>query len=279
MCGTLVYADKLKELAATAERATAAGDLGAARAAWEDALRWLPQGSQQYAAIQQHVADLTKQGAVPPPAAAPQDTRPWWKRGAAGLVAIVVLALSKLKFLLLGLTKIGTLVSMFGFFAVYWAIYGWPLAIGLLLSIYIHEMGHVAEIRKEGIDAGAPLFVPGLGAFIMLRTHITDPKVDARIGLAGPVWGLGAALAAYAVYLYTGSGVGRDRAARRLDQSLQSHPDLAARRVARIPRARDVAAVGRRGGARDRVVLHESANGGDHRRGGHLQGVPEADRD
>ncbi len=65
-------------------------------------------------------------------------------------------------------------------------------------------MGHVAEIRKEGIDAGAPLFVPGLGAFIMLRTHITDPKVDARIGLAGPVWGLGAALAAYAVFLYTG---------------------------------------------------------------------------
>jgi Zn-dependent protease len=72
-----------------------------------------------------------------------------------------------------------------------------------VLSIYIHEMGHVYVLRKLGIAAGAPLFIPGFGAMVMLKQHVTDPVTDARIGLAGPVWGLGAALAAFAVYGYT----------------------------------------------------------------------------
>jgi Zn-dependent protease len=204
-CGALVYSAKLKELAAQAERQNTAGDLAGARATWENALRWLPQGSQQFTSIKQHIDELDKRlaGTSSAPKAATAD-QPWWKRGAAGIVALVVLALGKLKFLLLGFTKLGTLLSMMAFAGVYWQIYGWRLAVGLVISIYIHEMGHVFEIRKEGLDAGAPLFVPGLGAFILLKTHIDDPQVDARIGLAGPVWGLGAALAAYAVYLYSG---------------------------------------------------------------------------
>ena len=112
-----------------------------------------------------------------------------------GVVALVLLLGSKLKFLLLGLTKASTLLSMFGFFGVYWSTYGWPLALGLVVSIYIHEMGHVAMLRRLGIDAGAPLFIPGVGAFVMLKQRIADPLTDAKIGLAGPVWGLGAALA------------------------------------------------------------------------------------
>ena len=60
----------------------------------------------------------------------------------------MLLLVSKLKFLLLGLTKASTFISMFAFFGVYWSIYGWPLALGLVLSIYIHEMGHVAMLRR-----------------------------------------------------------------------------------------------------------------------------------
>ena len=94
-------------------------------------------------------------------------------------------SIGKLKFLLLGLTKLSTFASMFGFIAVYWSIHGWPLAVGLAGSIYIHEMGHVAMLRRLGIQAGAPLFIPGVGALVMLKEHVTDPIVDARIGLAG----------------------------------------------------------------------------------------------
>src|SRR5678816_4052200 len=65
-------------------------------------------------------------------------------------------------------------------------------------------MGHVAMLRRLGIQSGAPLFIPGVGALVMLKEHITDPIVDARIGLAGPVWGFGAAIAALMAYYATG---------------------------------------------------------------------------
>jgi len=105
------------------------------------------------------------------------------------------------------LTKASTFISMFAFFGVYWSIYGWPLALGLVLSIYIHEMGHVAMLRLLGIDAGAPMFIPGVGAFVMLKQHIGDPLNDAKVGLAGPVWGLGAGLAAFGAYAVTGARI------------------------------------------------------------------------
>src|SRR4030095_13695761 len=107
---------------------------------------------------------------------------PAWRRGLVGVGAVLLLALGKLKFLLLGLTKLSTFVAMFAFFGVYWNLYGWPLAAGLVISIYIHEMGHVAMLRRLGIAAGAPLFIPGVGALVMLKQHVDDPVTDAKIG-------------------------------------------------------------------------------------------------
>jgi Zn-dependent protease len=77
------------------------------------------------------------------------------------------------------------------------------LALGLVLSIYIHEMGHVAMLRRLKIDAGAPLFIPGVGALVLLKQRIHDPRTDAAVGLAGPVWGLGAGLVALGGYVVT----------------------------------------------------------------------------
>jgi Zn-dependent protease len=56
---------------------------------------------------------------------------------------------------------------------------------------------------RYGIHAGAPLFIPGLGAVIRLKQELTDPKQDARVGLAGPFWGLGAALVCFAAFVVT----------------------------------------------------------------------------
>jgi Zn-dependent protease len=86
---------------------------------------------------------------------------------------------------------------------VYWTAYGWKFALGLVASIYIHEMGHVAALHRFGFRATAPMFIPGFGAIIRLQQHPVDPVENARIGLAGPLWGLGAALAAEGVYLAT----------------------------------------------------------------------------
>src|SRR6266700_3685180 len=105
---------------------------------------------------------------VPPAAGKPR----WWRRGAPGLVTVALVLIGKIKFLLLGLTKASTFISMFAFFGVYWSIYGWPLALGLVVSIYVHEMGHVAMLRKLGIESGAPLFIPGMGALVMLKQRV-----------------------------------------------------------------------------------------------------------
>jgi Zn-dependent protease len=204
-CRALVYSATLKQLAAEAEAATSSGDLVRARDRWQDALRWLPPEAPQHAAVSNRVADLTKRIEAAHPAARRQTAtdRSWWQRGAGAVVTVALLLVGKLKFLLLGLTKASTFFSMFAYLGVYWGIYGWKLALGLVISIYIHEMGHVMELRRLGIAASAPLFIPGVGALVMLKQRVEDPKVDARIGLAGPIWGLGAGVAAFAVYTVT----------------------------------------------------------------------------
>jgi Zn-dependent protease len=207
VCGALVYASRLKELAARATAAEATGDLATARERWNESLQWLPPSSQQHAVVRERVADLqrrtpTASSAAPTTTAA--DGRSWWARTGGAIAATGLLLAGKLKFLLLGLTKLGTFLSMFAFFGVYWSIYGWPLALGLVVSIYIHEMGHVAMLRRLGIESSAPMFIPGVGAIVMLKQHVDDASVDAQIGLAGPLWGLGAAVTAAMLFAVTG---------------------------------------------------------------------------
>ena len=68
-------------------------------------------------------------------------------------------------------------------------------------------MGHIAAFRQRGIPASPPMFIPGLGAFVRLKAHPPTPAQDARVGLAGPVWGTGAALATERLLQLTGRGL------------------------------------------------------------------------
>jgi Zn-dependent protease len=186
-CHALIHAKELESLAAQAQQATANGDPSAARKLWEQSAALLPRDTVQYRAIQAHIENLKT---------APQGNG--WKKGAAGIGSTLLLALTKGKFILLGLTKLSTLLSMVAFAGVYWARYGWKFAVGMVFSIYIHEMGHVLTLREYGIPASAPMFIPGFGAFIRLKQLRITPIQDARVGLAGPIYGLGAAAIALA---------------------------------------------------------------------------------
>jgi Zn-dependent protease len=204
-CGHLVHAEALKGLAGAAERAEQAGDLSAALAAWREALGFLPPGALQRQRIAAKVealsAALAKAG--PPPqgaaGAAPAAQKPTgWKKWAAGLGGLGVL-LAKGKMLLIGLTKAKTLLSMAIAVGVYTTIFGWRLALGLVVTTYIHEMGHVARLRHYGIPASAPMFIPGLGAFVRFKNRLVSPGEDARVGLAGPLWGAAATIGALGI--------------------------------------------------------------------------------
>lgn len=210
-CARMVHADELKALAARGEAEEQSGNLSGALAAWRDALAFLPPDSRQHAAIFQKIQALSarvEDGGAPAPKSSA------WKKGAAGAGAlalllfkfksVVLFALTKAKFLLLGLTKLPTLLSMLAWIGVYWSIWGWKFALGLGVSIYIHEMGHVWMLRRYGIRSTAPMFIPGFGAFIRSLQVPATVVEDARVGLAGPIWGLAAAAGSYAVYIATG---------------------------------------------------------------------------
>jgi Zn-dependent protease len=191
-CHTLRHRERLSELARDAEGAGPSEAL----AAWREALTLLPPDSRQHAEVERRIRALSTQVAQPPAGGAR-----WGKAagaaGAAGLVlwkfkTILLLALGKLKFLLLGFGKLGTVLSMFASFGVYAALWGWKFAAGFVLCIYVHEIGHVVALRQFGIPATAPMFIPGFGAFVRLKAYPSTVVEDARVGIAGPVWGAGA---------------------------------------------------------------------------------------
>ena len=215
-CGRLVHAQALKTLAAEAEAAENTNDVTAALASWRQALDLLPTTALQYQRIAARVEALSKRVDSGAPAASRSAARrSGWKGWLAGLGAVGLLLvkfkwvllflLGKGKLLLLGLTQAKTFLSMALTLGLYATQLGWRFAAGIVVSIYIHEMGHVASLRRYGIPATAPMFIPGLGAFVRLKQHPATAGEDARVGLAGPIWGAAAAIGALLIAVGVGA--------------------------------------------------------------------------
>jgi len=203
-CGRLTHAQEFEALSQHAKLAGQSKDWLGAKLAWERALVLLPPDSSEYRTVKARIRNIDLQLS---------DKNVWAKRlaklGPVGVVlwkfkTVALLVLAKGKFVLLGLTKLSTLTSMLLFLGVYWAMFGWQFALGFVLSIYIHEMGHVFALRKYGIAASVPMFIPFLGAFVRLKQYPANVIQDARVGLAGPIWGFGAAVFAWLCAVVTG---------------------------------------------------------------------------
>lgn len=126
----------------------------------------------------------------------PQPTaRDRLKQALAPLVAVGValLKFGAIIFKLKVFTVVGTMVVSLGAYA--W-LYGWKFALGFVLLILVHEMGHVIVLRARGIEAGLPVFLPFLGAFVSMKSQPRSAYDEALSGIAGPVFGT---LGAFAV--------------------------------------------------------------------------------
>ncbi len=148
--------------------------------------------------------------AYPLPAPPQGNDRPWWRR-ALGLLAALALLLFKfaakakaLLFLLPKLKLFTTSASMLVSIGAYTLIWGWKFAVGFVLLLLIHELGHVFQLRREGIPASAPMFIPFLGAVVAMKQLPKDAAAEARVGLAGPVLGTLGALIPLGLYALTG---------------------------------------------------------------------------
>ena len=125
-----------------------------------------------------------------------------------GPLAVLGAVLLKAKSLLLLLPKLkllataGTMVLSIAAYALVW---GWTFAVGFVALLFVHEMGHYIQLRREGVkDASAPIFIPFLGALIWSKTLGDDAAAEARVGLAGPVLGTIGCLVPLALWRATG---------------------------------------------------------------------------
>jgi Zn-dependent protease len=104
----------------------------------------------------------------------------------------------KFKFVLAAIFKFKiftTSASMLVSLAAYAWIWGWQFAVGFILLLFVHELGHYVEARRQGLDVGAPMFIPFLGAAILLKENPQNAWREAQIAIAGPILGsLGAAV-------------------------------------------------------------------------------------
>ena len=89
--------------------------------------------------------------------------------------------------------------------AVYAFVFGWWYAVGIVLLIFVHEMGHFLAARQRGLAVGAPTFIPFVGAWIELKDQPMNARTEAYIGIAGPVAGTAAAILCYWVAVALGS--------------------------------------------------------------------------
>jgi Zn-dependent protease len=139
-----------------------------------------------------------------------REDKPPWKRilGALAAAGVVLLKFgAKLKGLLLLLPKVKiftTSASMLVSIGAYALIWGLEFAVGFVLLLLVHEMGHVFQLRREGVKASAPMFIPFLGAVIMAKELGRDAAAEARVGLAGPILGSVGTLVPLGLYAVTG---------------------------------------------------------------------------
>jgi Zn-dependent protease len=109
----------------------------------------------------------------------------------APLAALGVLA-AKFKAVALAVFKLKvftTSASMLVSVAAYATLWGWKFALGFVLLLFVHELGHVLELRRQGVPASAPLFIPFLGAVVGMKQLPKDAWREAQVALAGPILG------------------------------------------------------------------------------------------
>ncbi len=201
-CHALVHSEELVRITGSAKALEEQGDLVKSREAWQTALPLLPTDSTQAEWIRGHVYKLEIWAKNAPPA---KPKYVWAKR--LGPLAPIAILLAKSQALLLTLFKLKFLFSLVAFMAIYWQLFGAKFGIGFVLLILVHEMGHYIDIRRRGLPADMPIFLPGLGAYVRWQALGVTRQTRAEVSLAGPLAGLIGAIFCAAMWWYTRSGI------------------------------------------------------------------------
>jgi Zn-dependent protease len=191
--------------AARARALESSGDFQQAHQQWQSILPLLPPESKQAEWIREHLRELELAAAN---AHRPQQrgAKSGWAKRLAPLGPLAVI-LAKAKTFLLAIFKLKFLFSFAAFIGIYWAAWGPRFGIGFAVLILIHELGHFVEIKRRGLPAEMPVFLPGLGAYVRWQAMGVTQETRAAVSLAGPLAGCLSAAACAVVGLKTGDPI------------------------------------------------------------------------
>jgi Zn-dependent protease len=198
----MVHARRLEELAVSARAHEERKELPAAHSDWQTALELLPADSSQAAWVRAKLAALFQ---TIRSEAAKSEPAPGWTRK-LGPFAPIALLLLKGKFFL-SLLKLKFLLSFAAFAGIYWALYGVKFGVGLAVLILVHELGHLVAVRRRGLAADLPMFIPGFGAYVRWNAAGVTPDTRAFVSLAGPLAGALGALLCVLIWWQTRVGL------------------------------------------------------------------------
>jgi Zn-dependent protease len=201
-CHALVHVTELDRLSAAAKELEAQGKWRLARDEWLKTLELLPKDAKQAEWVRAHAVQLYANAA----AAETQESDAKWAKRFGPLAPILILLL-KGKGLLFSIFKLKFILSLAAFMAVYWQLFGMKFGIGFTVSILIHELGHYIDIRRRGLPAEMPVFLPGLGAYVQWNALGVSKETRAQVSLAGPLAGLLAAVACLILWWKTGNAL------------------------------------------------------------------------
>jgi len=200
-CHALVHAEALERISSQARELEDQSKPLEARERWLEVLHFLPAESTQAAWVRDHARQL----ALAARTAAQAETKSKWA-SKLGPLAPLAIALSKFK-VLLAVFKLNFLLSLAAFIGVYWALWGLKFGLGFVGLIFLHEMGHFVDVKRRGLPAEMPVFLPGLGAYVRWQALGVSRETRAAVSLAGPLVGFLAAAACALVWWHTGNGI------------------------------------------------------------------------
>ena len=200
-CHSLIHSEELIRISERA-KALEADEPLSAKQEWLKALPLLPANSTQATWIRDQVQKLELSARTAPP---PEQRHGWARK--LGPLAPIAVVLAKSKTLLLAIFKLKFIFSLFAFMGVYWALYGAGFGVGFAVLILVHEMGHYVDIRRRGLPAEMPVFLPGLGAFVRWKALGVTRQTRAAVSLAGPLAGLLGAAVCALLWYRTGNGL------------------------------------------------------------------------
>lgn len=125
--------------------------------------------------------------------------------GGLGVVLALILSKSKWLLFLVKFAKLKTLLTMLIAVWAYASIWGLPFAVGFILLIFVHELGHGLVMHQQGIPAGAPVFIPFVGAVIAMKGMPRNAYIEALVGIGGPALGTVGALVCLGIGWFTQS--------------------------------------------------------------------------